>query len=73
MKLKLILIISLIFALQTFAQLDRSKRPEAGPAPEINFGEVNSFTLENGLKVFVVENDKLPKIGIKLIVDRTRF
>lgn len=70
MKLKFILVISLLFASLTFAQLDRSQRPEAGPAPEINFGELESFTLDNGLKVFIVENDKLPKVTLKLLIDR---
>ncbi len=51
------------------AQLDRSKRPEAGPAPEIQLGEAQSFTLDNGLKVFVIENDKLPRISFSLRLD----
>lgn len=51
------------------AQLDRSKRPEAGPAPEIKLGEAQAFTLDNGLKVFVIENDKLPRISFSLRLD----
>lgn len=52
-----------------FAQVDRTKRPEAGPprAPEI--GKYESFTLKNGLKVFVVENHKLPSIAMSLVLD----
>ena len=50
-----------------FAQkLDRSKRPAAGVAPEIKLGKIEKFTLENGLKVFVVENHKLPKVAYSL-------
>lgn len=48
------------------AQVDRSKMPEPGPAPKIELGETQSFTLENGLKVFVVENHKLPKVSFSL-------
>ena len=67
-------IVSIICALTLvtgmFAQkLDRSKRPAAGPAPEIKLGKIESFTLENGLKVFVVENHKLPKVSYSLTLD----
>ena len=52
------------------AQVDRSKAPAPGPAPEIKIGEYQSFTLPNGLKVFVVENDKLPSVSFSLTLDR---
>ena len=42
--------------------LDRSIKPKPGPAPEIKLGKTESFTLVNGLQVFVVENHKLPTI-----------
>jgi len=50
-------------------KLDRSIRPTAGAAPEIKLGKIESFTLENGLKVFVVENHKLPKVAYSLTLD----
>lgn len=49
--------------------LDRTKPPEPGPAPEIQLGEFESFTLSNGLKVFVVENHKLPRVAFSLVLD----
>ena len=49
--------------------LDRSIRPKAGPAPEIKLGKTEQFTLANGLKVFVVENHKLPTIDISIQFD----
>lgn len=49
--------------------LDRSKRPEPGPAPIIKIGEAESFVLSNGLKVFVVENHKIPRISYQLVLD----
>ena len=45
-----------------FAQVDRSKLPASGPAPEIKISEAETFTLANGLKVFVVKNNKLPRV-----------
>ena len=53
-----------------FAQLDRSKAPEPGPAPEIQLGDYETFTLDNGLQVFVVKNDKLPRVAFNLLIDR---
>lgn len=52
------------------AQLDRTKYPEPGPAPEINIGDPATFTLPNGLRVFVVENHKLPRVTYSLVLDR---
>mgnify|MGYP006157184253 CR=1 FL=1 len=49
--------------------IDRTKAPEPGPAPKISIGKSEKFTLENGLKVIVVENHKLPKVSFQLTVD----
>lgn len=51
------------------AQIDRSTPPEPGPAPEINLGTPETFTLKNGLKVLVVENSKLPRVSMTLTMD----
>lgn len=59
-----------LITLPLAAQVDRSKMPEPGPAPEIKIGDVESFTLDNGLKVFVVENDKLPTVTFSLELKR---
>lgn len=50
-------------------KLDRSIKPKAGPAPEINLSDAKSFTLDNGLKVFVVENHKLPVVTYSIDLD----
>lgn len=50
--------------------VDRSIRPPAGEAKEITVGNYESFKLENGLKVFVIENHKLPTISYSLSIDR---
>lgn len=66
-----ILTINAVFflAFSTFAQIDRSKQPEAGPAPKINIQKPKTFTLKNGLEVMVVENHKLPRVSVVLIMD----
>ncbi len=51
------------------AQIDRTKQPKPGPAPTINLGTPSTFILDNGLKVMVVENHKLPRISATLLID----
>lgn len=71
MKKSIFLYITLVFfSFQGFAQVDRTKVPEPGPAPKIQLGDYESFTLKNGLKVFVVEHRKLPKVSFSLIIDK---
>jgi zinc protease len=67
-RLSIFLLLS-VFYLQVHAQIDRTKVPAPGPAPEINIGTGESFELKNGLKVIVVENHKLPRVAFNLILD----
>ncbi|MCH8555427.1 MAG: insulinase family protein [Schleiferiaceae bacterium] len=70
MKKFSLMILSFLLTTGLFAQeLDRSIRPEPGPAREIKIGDYKSFTLDNGLQVFVVENSKLPRVSISLSLD----
>jgi predicted Zn-dependent peptidase/phosphotransferase system IIB component len=70
MKNKILVLMLILFTTSiSFAQLDRSKRPQPGPAPEVKIGNADSFVLANGLKVFVVENHKLPEVTFSLVVD----
>jgi zinc protease len=50
------------------AAIDRTKQPEPGPAPEASFPDYNVATLDNGLKVFVVEDDRTPTVTLRLVV-----
>jgi len=50
-------------------KLDRSKLPAPGPAPVVNIGKYESFELANGLKVFVVQNRKLPIVSFSLSLE----
>ena len=65
----LIVGLAIIFANSLSAQLDRSIVPESGPTPEIFFGKPQTFTLDNGLTVMVVENNKLPRASASLSFD----
>ncbi|MGV3640827.1 MAG: M16 family metallopeptidase [Adhaeribacter sp.] len=52
----------------SFAQTKQSP-PPPGPAPVIKVGEAESFTLKNGLQVYVVENHQVPTVSISLVLD----
>lgn len=54
----------------SFAQVDRSKQPEPGPSPTPDFGKYKLYELKNGLKLIVVQNDKLPRVTMNLVIDR---
>lgn len=69
-KIAISFVLSLLIATVGFAQVDRSQFPKSGPAPEIKIGEAETFTLENGLKVFVVKNTKLPRVSFTLVLER---
>src|SRR6056300_977440 len=56
--------------LTTQVTIDRTTAPEPTPARSIELGSAAQFELKNGLKVFVVENHKLPRISMSLILDR---
>ncbi len=67
----IIIVLTLILSVSNTGfgqQLDRSKIPGPGPAPAIQVGKPESFTLKNGLKVFVVTNKKLPRVAFNLVL-----
>lgn len=69
MKRIYLFLLILISASSVFAQLDRTRIPQPGPAPEIRLADYEKFTLPNGLKVFVVENHRLPVVSFQLVLD----
>ena len=48
----------------------RTAAPTPGPAPEIKMGDFEEMTLENGAKLIVVENHKIPRVSIQIFVDQ---
>jgi predicted Zn-dependent peptidase len=71
MKLKNIATLALtLFSVLSFAQVDRSKLPEPATPRPIEIGKYESFELKNGLKVFIIENHKLPRVAYNLQFDR---
>ncbi len=68
-KIILIFLVSFFAVYTVNAQLDRSQRPQPGPAPTIQLGDFESFTLDNGLQVIVVENRRIPVISFQLTLN----
>ncbi|MEO6833049.1 MAG: pitrilysin family protein [Chitinophagaceae bacterium] len=70
MKKYIVLLAAFAIAGTAQAQkLDRSIRPKAEPAPKIELGKTETFTLPNGMKVFVVENHKVPLVSASIELD----
>ena len=65
---KVILVLFLFCFNLSFSQVDRSQ-PKAGPAPKINFSKPYMKVISNGLTLMVVENSKLPRVSVSLIID----
>ena len=69
MKRLLSSILAIALTTAAFAQVDRTKVPDPQPNPEININIPDVVTYDNGLKVIVVENHKLPVVSFQLFVD----
>ena len=71
---KIKLLIGIFITLNTYfvtaQSIDRTSAPEPGKAPPINLGEPQRFELENGLKVFLVEDHRLPSVAMNLTIDK---
>ena len=65
MKKSIIFLLGLL-PLSLLAQVDRSKAPQPSAAPQIKIAKPATLTLPNGLKVFVVQNTKLPRVSATL-------
>jgi predicted Zn-dependent peptidase len=62
------LILLTLLSATAFAEIDRTKKPEPAPAPAASFPDYRTETLPNGLKVFVIEDDRKPTITLRLII-----
>ncbi|AYD47919.1 insulinase family protein [Arachidicoccus soli] len=64
MRKILLLVIGGMLLTNSYAQnIDRSQAPKPGPAPVIKLEDPVIYTLENGIKVLVVENHKVPSVS----------
>ncbi len=54
---------------KNMSQNDIDVMPKSGPAPEIKFEKPQVFEMDNGMKLIVVENHKLPSVTATLKID----
>lgn len=68
--LKSVVSFILIFVLVGFAlaQLDRSIEPQHGPSFKMSIPKIERATLENGLRIVVVEHRELPVVQMQLVI-----
>jgi predicted Zn-dependent peptidase len=50
------------------AEIDRSIKPNPGSAPAASFPEYQEITLKNGLRIFLIQDDRRPMVTFRLIV-----
>ncbi len=58
----------LLAASSANAAIDRAQKPSPGPAPEAAFPDYHQTTLPNGLRVFVIEDDRTPTVTFRLLI-----
>ena len=66
---RIFIALSLVATVAASAQLDRSIRPAAAPARTPTIAQYQKFQLKNGLTVLLVEDHKLPRLGLTLSLD----
>ncbi len=68
MRPALLLSLALAATAPLQAAIDRTQKPEPGPAPEASFPDYKQIVLPNGLKVFVIEDDRKPTVTMRLLI-----
>jgi len=54
---------------KTESAIDRSSEPPSGKEPEVNIPAVWKATLQNGIRVYGINNTELPLVNIKVTID----
>lgn len=71
MKKVIYILAGVLLSLNMYGQV--IPQPKPGPAPKVNVGKPETFSLKNGLKVLVVENHKLPTVSYTLTLDNAPY
>lgn len=66
-------ILLFILFVTVIMQAQNRTQPVSGKAPAVNIKTPQTFFLENGLKVMIVENHKLPKVTFNLTLDNAPY
>ena len=71
--MKKINIVFILLILTGIMQAQDRTQPKPGKSPVVNIKKPQSFVLPNGLKVMIVENNKLPRVSYNLTLDNAPF
>lgn len=66
-------ILFILILVTAIMQAQERKQPIPGKPPVVNIKKPQTFLLENGLKIMIVENHKLPKVTFNLTIDNPPF
>ena len=69
---KTIILVFILFV-TGIMQAQNRPQPKPGASPVVNIKKPQTFVLENGLKVMIVENHKLPRVTFNLALDNAPF
>jgi zinc protease len=70
MSNRIVILITSLF-LTVIMQAQDRPQPKPGVSPKVNIKKPQTFSLPNGLKVMVVENNKLPRVSFSLSLDNS--
>ena len=68
MRLPLVCVFLILAVTSALAQVDRSKKPEPGPTPQVKLPKLEHAQLTNGLHVVMVEQRQMPVIQLQLVI-----
>ncbi|MEI6714572.1 MAG: pitrilysin family protein [Verrucomicrobiota bacterium] len=51
-----------------YGEFDRTQKPEPGPAPAISFPDFEEVTLPNGLRIYLIQDDRRPTVTFRLMI-----
>lgn len=68
LRASLVILHSSLVIFSASAAIDRTKKPAPDPAPAASFPDYKTETLPNGLKVFVIEDDRKPTVTFRLVI-----
>ncbi len=54
---------------KTPSKIDRSVEPEKGPDPLLNIPQTWTASLDNGMKIYGIEQDELPLVNFEVVID----
>ncbi len=58
---------------KTPTKIDRSKKPQSGPDPEVTIPEPWTATLDNGIKIWGIKHSELPMVSYSLAIEGGRM